>query len=195
MSFFYGKSKPPTNPPVVSSAPSVSPGTGTVNQTQYNAVDGTADAPLVDARWILNGGETPVTQNAVVPNQAGNLQRRNIFRNAAGDTVSYSNVVEVKPSVSFTPPESQTITSSAPDQCTYTLYCSEPATWTWTRNGGPGTASIASGGRAGYITFTITAGGVGSGKFDRSCEFTVHGVSDSGVVRDYLVALTATGNQ
>lgn len=199
MSFFYGKSAGPTSPPTISRAPAISPGSGIINQTQFDAVDGASpDGTLVDARWILNNQETPATGAAVVANQTGTLSRRNIFRNAAGDTVTYSGNATVNPPppppVSFSP-DGGTINETALGQLSYQLTCSEPATWTYTASGSGGNVNQASGARSTSIIFSETAGGSGTGKFTRSSQWDVRGQSDSGLVRTFRITLTAEGNQ
>lgn len=72
---------------------------------------------------------------------------------------------------------------------TFTITCSAPAVWTWTRTGSSlGTANVASGGTASSITFSISTTTV-----DRTSTFTVTGTS-GGVTARYTINLTAWGN-
>jgi len=104
-------------------------------------------------------------------------------------------------SVTFTPANSGTYSASGYQTASYTISCSQAATWTFTKAGDNHCyASIASGGSATSITFTCDAYQVTPQgqlpSFDdpwqqNSCTFTVTAVS-GGVTKNYTINLTAT---
>jgi hypothetical protein len=103
-------------------------------------------------------------------------------------------------SLTFTP-DAGTYSASGFETASYTISCSQAATWTWTKSGDSHcSASLASGGSATSITFTCNAyqqtpAGQQPSPDDpwvqNSCTFTVTGTAN-GVTKNYTINLTAT---
>ena len=102
------------------------------------------------------------------------------FQNALGKTAAGGNAFVPVGSTSSGSPE--VINNSLPSE---DVSCASSATWTWSRSGNPGTASIASGGSGTLITLSCT----GSAGAFRQCTFTLTGVS-GGNTRYFSVVCT-----
>lgn len=85
------------------------------------------------------------------------------------------------PAATFTPDGGTYLVDVAFGPASYTLTCSVPAVWTFTKIGPGGSESVASGGTSTSITFTVTAS-------DRSVQWNVTGVA-SGVTKNFNVTI------
>lgn len=120
-------------------------------------------------------------------------------RNLAGITsgvIKLSNLYG-KSSVAFTPaggpssgsPVALSDWAAGGGNAAVTIQCTQSAIWTWTRTGSSaGTASVASGGSAGSITFAL----VNTGFSIRQTTWTVSATS-GGITRYWIVDLTNEG--
>ena len=71
-----------------------------------------------------------------------------------------------------------------PITATYTLTCNITAVWNWTKSGGIGTASVATGGSGTSITFNLTS----VASINREVTFNINGVA-GGITRYFTVTL------
>jgi hypothetical protein len=76
-----------------------------------------------------------------------------------------------------------------PDQASVTIECNQTATWTWTRSGTFGTASVASGGSSTSISFVMSS----SNTNFRSTVYTVSATA-GGITRYWSVQLQTEPN-
>jgi predicted HNH restriction endonuclease len=109
----------------------------------------------------------------------------------ASGTISMDNL-RGKSNVSFSPDGGTSAGSPVtlsqfrvyPQNASVTISCTQSATWTWTRSGDTASASVASGGSATSITFTLS-----SAQFQQKLStFTVSGTA-GGITRHYTVTL------